>query len=253
MRETEDFQWQLEGRNPVMEALRAGKTIEKILVAKGSREGAIRDILKMARERGIVIQEVDKKRLDNMSLTGAHQGLIALVVPYTYVSVDDILYRARRADEPPFVVVLDCIEDPRNLGAIIRTAECCGVHGIIIPKRRAVGITPTVVKASAGAVEYVSVARVTNIVSTLEYLKEQGLWVVGAEAGGTPYNIQDMRGPIALVIGSEGKGLRKLVKENCDYLVGIPMKGKINSLNSSVAAAILMYEVVRQRDQSPLA
>nr|MBO2493701.1 23S rRNA (guanosine(2251)-2'-O)-methyltransferase RlmB [Clostridia bacterium] len=243
----EDFQWQVEGRNPVIEALRAGKTIEKILVTKGSREGAVRDILRMARERGIVVQEVDRKRLDSMSQTGAHQGIIALVVPYTYVSVEDILERARRTNEPPFVVVLDCIEDPHNLGAIIRTAECCGVHGIIIPKRKAVGITPTVVKASAGAVAYVPVAKVTNVASTLELLKEQGLWVVGAEAQATPYNVQDMKGPIALVIGSEGKGLRRLVKEKCDYLVGIPMKGKINSLNASVAAAILMYEVLRQR------
>ncbi|MFO7296201.1 MAG: 23S rRNA (guanosine(2251)-2'-O)-methyltransferase RlmB [Caldicoprobacter sp.] len=247
MQGMEDFQWQVEGRNPVIEALRAGKTIEKILVAKGSREGAVRDILRMARERGIVVQEVDRKRLDSMSQTGAHQGIIALVVPYTYVSVEDILERARRTNEPPFVVVLDCIEDPHNLGAIIRTAECCGVHGIIIPKRKAVGITPTVVKASAGAVAYVPVAKVTNVASTLELLKEQGLWVVGAEAQATPYNVQDMKGPIALVIGSEGKGLRRLVKEKCDYLVGIPMKGKINSLNASVAAAILMYEVLRQR------
>ncbi len=247
LRGIEDFQWQVEGRNPVMEALRAGKTIEKILVAKGSREGAVKDILKTARERGIVVQEVDRKRLDSISQTGRHQGIIALVVPYTYVSVDDILEKARCANELPFVAVLDCIEDPHNLGAIIRTAECCGVHGIIIPKRKAVGITPTVVKASAGAVEYVPVARVTNIASTLEYLKEQGLWVVGAEAEATPYNVQDMKGPIALVIGSEGKGLRRLVKEKCDYLVGIPMKGKINSLNASVAAAILMYEVLRQR------
>jgi len=247
MQGMEDFQWQVEGRNPVIEALRAGKTIEKILVAKGSREGAVRDILRMARERGIVVQEVDRKRLDSMSQTGAHQGIIALVVPYTYVSVEDILERARRTNEPPFVVVLDCIEDPHNLGAIIRTAECCGVHGIIIPKRKAVGITPTVVKASAGAVAYVPVAKVTNVASTLELLKEQGLWVVGAEAQATLYNVQDMKGPIALVIGSEGKGLRRLVKEKCDYLVGIPMKGKINSLNASVAAAILMYEVLRQR------
>ncbi|MCM8900405.1 23S rRNA (guanosine(2251)-2'-O)-methyltransferase RlmB [Caldicoprobacter algeriensis] len=247
MHKVEDFQWQVEGRNPVMEALRAGKTIEKILVAKGSREGAVRDILKIARERGIVVQEVNRKRLDSMSQTGAHQGIIALAVPYTYASVDDILERARQANELPFVVVLDCIEDPHNFGAILRTAECCGVHGIIIPKRKAVGITPTVVKASAGAVEYIPVARVTNVASTLEYLKEQGLWVVGAEAEATPYNLQDMKGPIAMVIGNEGKGLRRLVKEKCDYLVGIPMKGKINSLNASVAAAILMYEVLRQR------
>lgn len=247
MHRVEDFKWQVEGRNPVMEALRAGRPIEKILVAKGSREGAVRDILKIARERGIVVQEVDRRRLDSISQTGAHQGIIALTVPYAYVSVEDILERARQAGEPPFVVVLDCVEDPHNLGAIIRTAECCGVHGIIIPKRKAVGVTPTVVKASAGAVEYVSIARVTNVASTLEFLKEQGLWVVGAEAEATPYNLQDMKGPIALVIGSEGKGLRRLVKEKCDYLVGIPMKGKINSLNASVAAGILMYEVLRQR------
>lgn len=244
---SDGFQWQLEGRNPVMEALRAGKTIEKILVAKGNREGAISDILKIAKEKKIVIQEVDRRRLDSISQTGSHQGVIALTTPYNYASVEDILERAQQANEPPFVVVLDCIEDPHNLGAIIRTAECCGVHGIIIPKRKAVGLTPTVVKASAGAVEYVLVARVTNIASTLELLKERGLWVVGAEAEAKPYTLEDMKGPIALVIGGEGKGLRRLVKEKCDYLVGIPMKGKINSLNASVAAGILMYEVLRQR------
>jgi len=244
---TDDFQWQLEGRNPVREALRSGRTIEKILVVKGNREGAIKDILSTARDMGIVIQEVDRRYLNSISETQAHQGIIAFVTPYSYVSAEDILAKAEKASEPPFVLVLDEIMDPHNLGAIIRTAECCGAHGVIIPKRRAAGLSPAAVKASAGAVEHVPVARVNNIASVLELLKKHGLWVVGADADGKPYTQHDMKGPIALVIGSEGKGLRRLVKERCDFLAGIPMKGKINSLNASVAAAVLMYEIVRQR------
>jgi len=245
--EDDGIKWRLEGRNPVVEALRTGRTIEKILVAKGTREGAIREILRMAKDMGIVIQEVDRRRLDNISQTGAHQGIIALATPYTYATVEDMLRKAQELKELPFVVVLDGVEDPHNLGAVIRTAECCGVHGIIIPKRKAVGLTPTAVKASAGAVEHVLIARVTNIASTLEMLKEKGLWVIGADVEGKPYAFQDMKVPVALVIGGEGKGLRRLVKEKCDFIVGIAMKGKINSLNASVAAGILMYEVLRQR------
>ncbi|MGI6189810.1 MAG: 23S rRNA (guanosine(2251)-2'-O)-methyltransferase RlmB [Clostridiales bacterium] len=240
-------EWQIEGRNPIKEALRSGRTIERILVLKGNREGAVRDILSKARDKGIIIQEVDRRTLNSISQTQTHQGIIAFITPYSYVSVQDILKKAETDGEPPFVLVLDEIVDPHNLGAIIRTAECCGVHGVIIPKRRAAGLTPAAVKASAGAVEHVSVAKVNNIASVLELLKEHGLWVVGADAGGKPYTRQDMKGPVALVIGSEGKGLRRLVKEKCDFLVGIPMKGKINSLNASVAAAVLMYEIVRQR------
>ncbi|NLO82501.1 MAG: 23S rRNA (guanosine(2251)-2'-O)-methyltransferase RlmB [Clostridiales bacterium] len=243
----DESRWQIEGRNPVMEALRSGRTIEKILVVKGLREGGIRNILSTAKDMGIVIQEVDRRLLNSISQTRAHQGIIAVTTPYSYVSVEDILEKAKKAEEPPFILVLDEIEDPHNLGAIIRTAECCGVHGIIIPKRRAAGLTPAAVKASAGAVEHIPIAKVNSIAWALELLKKHGLWVAGADAGGKPYTLHDMKGPIALVIGSEGKGLRRLVREKCDFLVGIPMKGKINSLNASVAAAVLMYEIVRQR------
>ena len=197
-----------------------------------------------------MVQEVDRRRLDELSLTnGAHQGVIAFVTPYSYVEIEDILARASEKDEPPFVIVLDEITDPHNLGSIIRTAESCGAHGIIIPKRRAVGLTPTVIKASAGAVEFIPIAKVTNISSTLESLKKHGLWVVGADMDGELYTSKDLTGPIALVIGSEGKGLGRLVKEKCDFLVRIPQKGKISSLNASVAAGVLMYEIVRQRGQ----
>ena len=241
---------QIEGRNPVLEVFRSGRTVDKLLIAKGSREGSILEIIQKAKEQGVVIQEVDRRRLDELSMTrGAHQGVIAFVTPYSYVTVEDIINRAAEKDEPPFVVVLDEITDPHNLGSIIRTAESCGAHGIIIPKRRSAGLTPAVIKASAGAVEFIPIAKVTNIANTLEDLKKYGLWVAGAHMDGDLYTSKDLTGPIALVIGSEGKGLGRLVKAKCDFLVRIPQKGKISSLNASVAAGVLMYEIVRQRDR----
>ena len=238
----------LEGRNPVIEAIKSGRTIEKILIAKGSQEGSIRQLIAMAREKGLVIVEVDREKLDYMSETKSHQGVIAITSPYKYVEVDDILNYAKEKGEKPFVIILDEIYDPHNLGAIIRTAEATGAHGIIIPKRRAVGLTPTVAKASAGAIEYVKVAKVTNISQTINKLKENGLWIVGADMDGDKsYFESDFTDAIALVIGSEGEGISRLVKDRCDYLVNMPMKGKVSSLNASVAGAVLMYEVVRQR------
>jgi 23S rRNA (guanosine2251-2'-O)-methyltransferase len=237
----------VEGRNPVLEAIRSNRTIEKILIARGTGEGSIREIIGKAREKGIVIQEVDRQRLDEISDSNAHQGVIAYVTPYEYVEVEDLIKRAEDKGESPFIVILDEITDPHNLGAIIRTAECCGAHGIVIPKRRSVGLSPAAIKASAGAVEYLPVAKVTNLVSTLELLKKQGFWIAGADTEGNSYTAQDLTGPIALVVGSEGKGIGRLIKEKCDFLVSIPIKGNIDSLNASVAAGILMYEVVRQR------
>lgn len=238
----------LEGRNPVIEAIKSGRTIEKILIAKGSQEGSIRQIVAMAREKGLVLVEVDREKLDYMSETKSHQGVIAIISPYKYVEVEDILSYAKQKEEKPFVIILDEIYDPHNLGAIIRTAEAAGAHGIIIPKRRAVGLTPTVAKASAGAIEYVKVAKVTNISQTINKLKENGLWIVGADMDGDKlYFESDYADAIALVIGNEGEGISRLVKDRCDYLVKMPMKGEISSLNASVAGAVLMYEVVRQR------
>lgn len=237
----------IEGKNPVLEALKSGRTIEKLLIARGNTEGSIREIVKRARDSKVIIQEVDRQRLDEISQSGAHQGIIAYVTPYSYVEVDEMLAKAKEKGETPFLVILDEITDPHNLGAVIRTAECCGAHGVIIPKRRSVGLTPAAIKASAGAVEYVPVAKVTNISSLLDDLKEQGIWIAGADIEGQSYTEQDLKGPIALVIGSEGQGIGRLVKEKCDFLVKIPLKGSIESLNASVAAGILMYEVVRQR------
>ncbi len=241
---------QIEGRNPVLEAFRSGRTVEKILIARTSREGSILEIIQKAKERGVVVQEVDRRRLDELSMTnGAHQGVIAFVTPYSYVEVEDILKQASAKNEPPFIIILDEITDPHNLGSIIRTAECCGAHGIIIPKRRAVGLTPAAIKASAGAIEFMSVAKVTNISDTIDKLKDHGIWVVGADMEGDLYTSKDLTGPIALVIGSEGKGLGRLVKQKCDFLIRIPLKGRISSLNASVAAGVLMYETARQRDK----
>lgn len=238
----------LEGRNPVIEALKSGRTIEKLYIAKGSIEGSIRQIISMAKDRGIVINEVDRVKLDVMSETKNHQGVVAIVSPYTYVEVDDILEDARTKGEQPFIILLDEIYDPHNLGSVLRTANACGAHGVIISKRRAVGLTPAVAKASAGAVEYVRVSRVTNISQTIKYLKEKGIWVAGADMDGEKmYYEADLSGPIALVIGSEGEGMGKLIKNNCDFIVKMPMKGQISSLNAGVAGAVLMYEVVRQR------
>lgn len=238
----------VEGRNPVIEVIRAGREIDKILIAKGSDQGSINKIIGMAKDKKIVIQYVEKAKLDSMSETKAHQGVIALVTPYTYVTVDCIIKTAEDKKEDPFIIILDEIEDPHNLGAIIRTAECCGAHGVIIPKRRAVGLTPVVIKSSAGAVEHMNIAKVSNIANTIEELKKRGIWIYGADMEGEQdYFQKDLTGPIAIVVGSEGKGIGRLIKEKCDFIVKIPMKGKVSSLNASVAASVMMYEVLRQR------
>lgn len=238
----------LEGRNPILEALRAGRTFNKILVAKGEREGSIKQIMAIAREKGIVVQEADRRNLDSLSITKAHQGIIAYVSIKEYVELDDILKVAESKGEPPFIVILDEIADANNFGSILRTADAVGVHGVVIPKRRAVGLTSAVAKASAGAVEYVPVARVANLAQTIEYLKKQNVWVVGTDQTGEKefYN-SDLKGPIALVIGSEGQGMGRLIREKCDFVVNIPMKGNISSLNAAVAGAVIMYEISKQR------
>ena len=239
---------ELEGRNAVLEVLKSGRDIEKIIVQKGNVEGTIRRIAGLAKEKGVVVQEVVKQKLDDMSQTKNHQGVIAIVSEHEYAEVDDIINTAAEKGEKPFIIILDNITDPHNLGAIIRTAECAGAHGVIIPKRRSVGLTAVVGKTSAGAIEYMPVARVTNISRTIEDLKKQGVWVVCADMGGDDHFDASLDGAIALVIGSEGEGVSRLVKEKCDFTVSIPMYGKISSLNASVAAALLMYEVVRQRN-----
>lgn len=241
----------IEGRNPVLEALKAGRQIEKIIIAKGTKEGSINKIVGIARDKNIMIQNVDRSKLDSMSNTNAHQGVIAIAALYTYKTVEDILELAKSKGEAPFIIVLDEIEDPHNLGAIIRTAECAGAHGVIIPKRRSVGITPIVAKTSAGAIEYLPVAKVTNISATIEMLKKENIWVYGADVEGENYYYEkDLRGPIALVVGNEGKGMSRIVKEKCDFLIKIPVIGNVSSLNASVAASILTYDVVRQRGLS---
>ena len=238
----------IEGRNAVTEALRAGTPIDKIFIARGETDKTLGHIASTARAAGVVVVEADRRKLDYMSATKAHQGVIALAAVREYASVEDILSAARERGEAPLLVVCDEISDPHNLGAIIRTAECAGAHGVIIPKRRSVGLTATVAKASAGAVEYMKVARVTNINTAIAELKDKGVWVFGTAAGGTTQLYQaDLKGPAAIVIGSEGDGMTRLVREKCDFLVSIPMKGKISSLNASAAAAILLYEAVRQR------
>ncbi len=248
-RQKEDWnENQLEGRNVVLEALRSGRDMEKLLVQKGNVEGTIRRIVAQAKEKGVVIQETSRQKLDELSQTKNHQGVIALVSAHHYTELEDILAAAREKGEDPFLLLLDGITDPHNLGAILRTAECAGVHGVVIPKRRSVGLNATVGKTSAGAVEYVPVARVTNIVKTMEYLKQERLWIACADMDGLDHFDTNMKGPIALVIGSEGNGVSRLVRENCDFTASIPMYGKISSLNASVAAALLMYEVVRQRN-----
>lgn len=241
-----DFQY-VAGRNPVLEILKTDREVEKLYVLKGELQGSINKIIGIAKDRNIVIQQVDKNKLDSLSEGNAHQGVVALVTSYNYVNIDDILKKAKEKNQPPFIVILDGLEDTHNLGAIIRTAECAGVHGVIIPKRRSAQVNQTVYKSSAGAVEHMLVAKVNNIVNTIEELKNDGLWVYGADMDGTDYHFNtSLKGPIALVIGSEGKGLSRLVKEKCDVLVKIPMLGKISSLNASNAASILIYEVVRQ-------
>lgn len=236
------------GRNAVREVIKSGRTIETIYIAKGSKEGSINEIIKLAKDNRLVIKEVDKKKLDSMSSGLVHQGVIALITPYKYCEIQDILNYAEERNEDPFIVILDELEDPHNLGSIVRTAELCGVHGVIIPKRRNVGVTATVYKSSVGAIEHVKVAKVTNVNNAIDELKKAGIWVYGADMHGEEYSYQvNYSGPCALVIGSEGKGISKLTLKKCDKLVKIPMVGKINSLNASVAGGILMYEVLKSR------
>ena len=238
----------IEGRNAVIEALRVGRSIDKIFIAKGETDKTLGHIASEAREAGIVVVDADRRKLDNMSVTHSHQGVIALVGVNEYCSVEDILAVAEKKGEAPFVIVCDEVSDPRNLGAIIRSAECAGAHGVIIPKRRSAGLTAIVGKASAGAAEHMAIARVPNIPAVLKELKDKGLWVYGAAAGGSNGLWDtDFTGAMALVIGSEGDGIGRLVRENCDFIVNIPMVGKINSLNASAAASVIMYEVLRQR------
>ena len=236
-----------EGRNAVIEAFRSGKTIDKLFILDGCQDGPIKSIVREAKKTDTIINFVDKERLDRLAGTGHHQGVVAQAAAYEYAEVEDILEAARSKGEAPFIFVLDEIEDPHNLGAIIRTANLAGAHGVIIPKRRAVGLTATVAKTSAGAINYTPVAKVTNIANTIEALKKEGLWFVCADMGGeTMYNL-DLKGPIGLVIGNEGNGVSRLVKEKCDFVASIPMKGDIDSLNASVAAGVMAFEIVRQR------
>ena len=237
----------IEGRNAVLEAFRSGRTIDKIYVLDGCQDGPVRTIVREAKKHGSLINFVTKERLSQLSETGKHQGVIAQVAAYEYSTIDDMLKLAEERGEAPFLILLDNIEDPHNLGAIIRTANLAGAHGVIIPKRRAVGLTATVAKTSAGALNYTPVAKVTNLVKTMEELKEKGLWFVCADMDGEQMYDLNLTGPIGLVIGNEGEGVGRLVKENCDFVAGIPMKGQINSLNASVAAGVLAYEIVRQR------
>ena len=236
------------GRNAVIEALKSDRTIECVYVSKGDLEGSIKVALGLAKDRGVVIKEADRRKLDTMCDRLNHQGIVARVTPFKYCEVNDILEDAKRKEQQPFIVILDEIEDPHNLGSIIRTAELCGVHGIIIPKRRNVGVTSTVYKCLAGAIEHMKIAKVTNINATIDMLKEQGIWIYGADIDGKDYSYNtDFSGPCALIIGSEGKGISNLTLKKCDLLVKIPMIGKINSLNASVAGGIMMYEVLKGR------
>lgn len=247
--ENEEYNDQVEGRNAVLELLESGRDINKILVANGEKHASIHKILAIAKERKIIVTEMERNKLNQIAQTPNNQGVIAIVPPYNYCEVEEILEEAKRKNEMPFILILDGIEDPHNLGSIIRTAETAGVHGIIIPKRRAASVNSTVSKVSAGAVEYMKIARVNNINETIRYLKEQDVWICGTDMDtNTIYTKQDYKMPIAIVIGSEGFGMSRLVKENCDFLVKIPMKGKITSLNASVSAGIIMYEVVKNRN-----
>lgn len=250
LKENEDrkFEDQVEGRNSVLELLESNKDINKIFVAKGERHGSINKIIAIAKEQKIVVVEKDRRQLEEMSQTENCQGVIAIVPPYEYCEVEDILKKAKEQNEDPFIIILDGIEDPHNLGSIIRTAETAGVHGVIIPKRRAATVNSTVNKASAGAVEHMKIARVTNISDTIEELKREGLWICGTDVETNKfYYNQDLKGAIGIVIGNEGKGISEKVKKNCDFLVKIPMKGKIESLNAAVSTGIVVYEVVKQR------
>lgn len=237
----------LEGRNPVMEAIKADRPINKIMVSRGVRHGSIKNIISLARQKGIPLYEVDSQKLDSVSESFNHQGVIAYIAPYSYYELEDILHQAKQKSEHPLIICLDEIQDPYNFGSILRTADAVGAHGVITLKRRAVQVTPVVAKASAGAVEHVPVARVTNLAGTLDILKKEGMWVVGADMSGeTLFNL-DLRGPLALVIGNEGKGLSRLVREKCDFVASLPMRGKIDSLNAAVAASVMLYEITRQR------
>nr|WP_314771029.1 23S rRNA (guanosine(2251)-2'-O)-methyltransferase RlmB [uncultured Peptostreptococcus sp.] len=238
----------IEGRNPIIEALKNNRPIEKIMVNKASKEGSIKKILAMAKEKKVIIQEVDRHKLDEMSESHAHQGVIAITSDYRYYDLDEILDIPKEKGEDPFFIILDGITDPHNLGSIIRTADAVGAHAVIIPKRRSVQITPIVAKASAGAVEYLPVCKVTNIVNTIKTLKENGLWIAAVDMDGQTFYQQNLGGPLGLVVGSEGEGISRLVKQNCDFTVSMPMSGNVTSLNASVAGGILLYEVYRQRN-----
>jgi 23S rRNA (guanosine2251-2'-O)-methyltransferase len=237
------------GRNSVIEALKSGRSINKIMIAKGDRQGSIKELVGVAKTQGVVVQEVESAKLEALAGGARHQGVAASVSPVAFAEIEDILAAAGAKNEAPFLILLDELEDPHNVGAILRTADASGVHGVLMPKRRSCPLSGTVAKASAGAVEYVPVARIGNIVQTMKDLKQQGLWFVGADMDGDKdYYEADLTGPIAIVIGSEGQGMGRLVKENCDFLVKIPMRGKITSLNASVACSLLLYEVLRQRE-----
>ena len=246
--QTEEPEGQLEGRNALQEALKNGRTVDKVYIASGEIDRALQRLAAQAKEAGAVVVTVDRRKLDAMSFTHAHQGVIAQAAAHTYCSIDDILGEAASRGEPPLIVICDELSDPHNLGAILRSAECAGAHGVIIPKRRSVGLTATAAKASAGAIEYMKVARVTNINAAIAELKEKGVWIFGTAAEeAVSMHKADLSGPAAIVIGNEGAGISPLVRKNCDVMVSIPMKGKISSLNASAAAAILLYEALRQR------
>ena len=247
MEETKISENHIEGRNAVLEAFRSGRVVDKLFVQERCEDGPVKTILREAKKHDTMVRFVKKERLDQMSDTGKHQGVIAMTAAYDYAEVEDILEKAREKGEPPFILLLDNIEDPHNLGAIIRTANLAGAHGVIIPKNRAVGLTATVARTSAGALNYTPVARVTNMARTIEELKKEGLWFVCADMGGTSMYSLDLKGPIGLVIGNEGDGVSRMVKEKCDFIASIPMKGDIDSLNASVAAGVLAFEIVRQR------
>ena len=239
----------IEGRNPVIEVLKSDRQIDKIMIANGAKEGSIKKIIGMAKDKNIVVQYVNKNKLDEISTSHAHQGVISIVSDYKYYELEELIEKAKRTNEDMFFIILDEITDPHNLGTIIRTADAVGAHGVIIPKRRSVHITPIVAKASAGAVEYVPVCKVTNIVNTIKRLKEEGLWIAAADMDGEVFYEQNLTGPIGLVIGSEGFGISRLVKQNCDFTVKMPMTGNVTSLNASVAGGILLYEIFRQRNK----
>ncbi len=241
-------EFKIEGRNAVIELLKSDRTVNKIMILKGERQGSINEIIKLAKNKKIIISEVDKNKLEQLSETKHHQGVIAFVAPIEYKEIEDIFNLAKERNEAPFILIADEIEDPHNLGALIRSAECSGCHGVIIPKRRAVAVTEVVVKTSVGATEYVPIVRVNNINETIRELKDKGVWIVGTDGNADKlYYEQDLTGPIAIIVGSEGKGMGELTKKNCDFLVKIPMMGKITSLNASVSGGIVMFEALKQR------